>query len=122
VPTPETESLKQIRWHSPVLADLLHRLEHYFPSRWLRMNELVLLAIVAATVMLLIDPRLRTNGLVLGLTLLYFNLITAAVEIPAYRYRMILEPVMIMIVVCAFAAGCQRLRRPPGRDCAVVRP
>jgi hypothetical protein len=111
LPTAETESLQQIRWNSPFLADQFHTLTNYVPSRSLPMNELFLLAILIGTVILCLDPRLRTHGFVLALTLLYFNLITAAVEIPAYRYRMILEPVMIMIVVCAFTAGRQRMRR-----------
>jgi hypothetical protein len=114
IPTEATDSLSQVRWNSLFMARLVHTLTDHSPSRSLRMNELLLLSVLCGTLILMSESRLRTNGLIFGLTLAYFTLITAAVEIPTYRYRMVVEPVTIMIVVCGYASVFRRVRRSVG--------
>jgi hypothetical protein len=56
-----------------------------------------------ATLVLIYSRATRWWGLWTGLILVYFSVITGFFEIPAYRYRMVLEPLMISILGAAIA-------------------
>ena len=57
---------------------------------------------LSALVFLLRTPACRGPAIFLGLWLAYFFAVTVLAASPEYRYRMILEPTMIMIVVAAW--------------------
>ena len=77
---------------------------------------LAALTTVTAICILLCCPERRGLALFLGLWLGYFSAMTALAACPEYRYRMILEPTMIVLVVCAagrLGSGvAARWRRP----------
>jgi hypothetical protein len=77
-------------------------------SRNLWANSLCAAAAVVGAGLLAADPRTRGAGCALLLTLAYFSAVTAAVENPAYRYRMILEPVMIAAAVSGIGSRVAR--------------
>ena len=58
---------------------------------------------LAAQVFRLRMPMFRGPALFLGLWLTYFSTVTVLAASPEYRYRMILEPAMIVIVVTAWS-------------------
>jgi 4-amino-4-deoxy-L-arabinose transferase-like glycosyltransferase len=68
-------------------------------------------ALVAAAgiVMLLRRPPYRAIGVAIGLLLLYFSAVTVIGAAPEYRYRMILEPLMIIAVTPLLAGGLRRI-------------
>ncbi len=86
-------------WKSSFATQLYRQANRYAASRSLRMNELALIGVVIGLACLLMRPATRPVAISLGLLLLYFNAVTAALEIPSYRYRLILEPVMIVCVI-----------------------
>lgn len=72
-------------------------------SNWLSGNTLLVFVMVAAVMLLLWHRDTRSAGLWLAALLGYVSGITAALEIPDYRYRMIVEPVVVVAVVSAVA-------------------
>lgn len=64
-------------------------------------NTLALLVIVSASAVLLILPATRPHGAWLALTLAYFSVVTGTLEIPDYRYRMVVEPLAVTAVASA---------------------
>ncbi|WP_145391068.1 ArnT family glycosyltransferase [Stieleria neptunia] len=83
----------------PVDTALRHRW-----SNWLAGNTLLMLATLAATMLLIWRRPTRAAGLWLGAILGYFATVTAVLEIPAYRYRMIVEPVVLLVIVLAIVS------------------
>jgi hypothetical protein len=71
------------------------------------------LAAAAAVVGLSVAPRHRPLGALLGFLLLYFCVVTVLTACPEYRYRMILEPLMVVAVTLAAVAAWQRYRTGP---------
>jgi len=65
------------------------------------------LAAVVATAALIRSPRQRTLGILLGLLFLYFAAVTIVTACPEYRYRAILEPLMIVAVTTGLVAAFQ---------------
>lgn len=94
----------QVTWRSEAIAAIYEPVLRNAFSRSLRLNELALLAVALGTWWLIRDVRLRMFGIALALGFLYFTCVTAAVETENYRYRMILEPVMVVAVVSGFTA------------------
>ena len=80
---------------------LVHRL------RW---NELVTVLLGLGTGLLILRRPSREIGLSLALIFAYFAAVTAAVIIENYRYRTIVEPLMIVTIVCGVC----------GRPCFLV--
>jgi hypothetical protein len=72
-------------------------------SNWLAGNTLLLLVIAASVGWLLWHRKSRPAGLWLAMILGYVSGVTAVLEIPDYRYRLILEPVVLVAVVAAIA-------------------
>ena len=61
-------------------------------------------ATLCSCLVLLRGPASRSRGAAFGLCLMYFPLVTVLFGFPDYRYRMILEPTMIVIVSAAATA------------------
>ena len=76
---------------------------HYRWSNWLTGNTFLMLATAAATMLLIWRRGSRASGLWLAAILGYFATVTAVLEIPAYRYRMIIEPVVVLVIALATA-------------------
>jgi 4-amino-4-deoxy-L-arabinose transferase-like glycosyltransferase len=64
--------------------------------------SLVVLACAASIVVLARTPQTRGLALFFALWLGYFSAVTTLFGCPSYRYRMILEPAMIVLVVAAW--------------------
>jgi hypothetical protein len=94
-------------WSSPFLTKTYRRLNNIAASRSLRMNELMIVSVLLGLISMLRYRELRAIAVAFGLTLLYFNTVTAVLEIESYRYRMILEPLMI---VCVVAGAKKRIK------------
>jgi 4-amino-4-deoxy-L-arabinose transferase-like glycosyltransferase len=71
-------------------------------------------ALVTATCVigLICSRRLRIIGVLLGLMFLYFSVVIIVTACPEYRYRMILEPLMVLAVTTGLVAAFQRHERP----------
>lgn len=67
-------------------------------------NTFLMLATAAATMLLITRRSSRAVGLWLGAILGYFAAVTAVLEIPAYRYRMTTEPIVLLIISLAIAS------------------
>jgi hypothetical protein len=89
----------QFTWRSETVAKIYDPVLRNALSRSLRFNELALLSVALGCWWLTRDARTRTFGIALTLAFLYFSAVTGAVETENYRYRMILEPAMIVAVV-----------------------
>ena len=77
-------------------------------SRSVAFNTATLLVTIAASVVMIVHRPTRRVGVWLSGVLLYFNAVTALVEIPDYRYRMVLEPIQMAMVGMA---ACIVVRR-----------
>ncbi|WP_145220085.1 glycosyltransferase family 39 protein [Planctomycetes bacterium TBK1r] len=83
----------------PVDTALRHRW-----SNWLAGNTLLMFATLASTMLLIWRRPTRAAGLWLGAILGYFATVTAVLEIPAYRYRMIVEPIVLLVIALAIVS------------------
>ncbi len=89
-------------------------------SRHVWFNTLIASIAVVSVMALIIDPKTRQFGLWFGLIFGYFSVVTGLVEIPNYRYRIVMEPLVatvigsaLTIVSSAFWGGKKRqLPRP----------
>lgn len=68
---------------------------------WL--NNMILIAVTAASALLIAHGSSRTSGLWMAMMLMYFAIITGIFEIPAYRYRMVIEPLATCVIGAALA-------------------
>ena len=98
----------QFTWRSETIASFYEPVLRNAFSRSLRLNEAALLCVALGCWWLLRDAKTRSFGVALTLSFLYFSSVTAAVEIENYRYRMILEPAMIIAVVGGFSTRLLR--------------
>jgi len=91
----------QQTWFSPPCADFLEGLTGclWWPSRWL--YALAAVAVLWSWIVWMERVGPRSLGLAVGLILLYFTLATGIPARPAYRYRMILEPLIVVVFSCA---------------------
>lgn len=64
-------------------------------------NTLIAAVMASAIAGLLLDLRTRHIGVWLGMILAYFTIVTGVLEIPDYRYRMVLEPLVAVVVALA---------------------
>ena len=72
---------------------------------------LAALAAAAGLAVMARDPRQRILGITFGLWGLYFCAVVTIVGSPEYRYRMVLEPLMIVVVVTACVSVLQARSR-----------
>ncbi len=80
----------QIHWSSRVVP-IEWLIEHRL-SRSVWINTLLTAILGAAVTILIIHADTRPFGIWIGLIFSYFALVTGLIEIPNYRYRVILEP------------------------------
>lgn len=118
-----TDYQGQYAWRNRSLEAKLAPILDRAPPRFLRWNELATLLTAIGVFGLLYRRDTRRAGLTIALTLAYFSVLTAALEIPNYRYRMILEPLMI-VAICSgiyniatlVSTPCSTGRRRAGRE------
>ncbi|TWT87977.1 ArnT family glycosyltransferase [Stieleria varia] len=70
-------------------------------SRWVWGNSILLFAMIMSVGILIWKRPTRWHGVWLAAVLLYFCLVTGILEIPAYRYRIVVEP--LVLLVCSMA-------------------
>jgi hypothetical protein len=90
----------QVTWRFEPFASWYEQVLLRCPSGRLRWMELDSLACGLGTLLLIIRRRTRTIGLSLATIFLYFAAVTAALEVENYRYRMVLDPCIIVASVC----------------------
>jgi hypothetical protein len=103
--------LGQNTWFSPTI-NAWHQAYMtccWFPRRWV--YGLAAIATLWGFTGLLANPRRRMVGVTLGLLFLYFTVTVALFAPPVYRYRMALEPLMIVVFVCALLDAIPTWRR-----------
>jgi hypothetical protein len=87
---------KQIGWNFP------NRLiERALENRWslsVFVNSAIATLTALSVIRLVIGKTTRWWGLWAGLVLVYFSVVTGCFEIPAYRYRMVVEPLMMAVL------------------------
>ncbi len=106
---PDGEYLGQFRWQFRFPA-----LEWLIEHRWSRSvmgNTVVLGILVGALLVLIVTPTTRPYGLWLAMILGYFSVVTGLLEIPAYRYRMVVEPLICLAIGAAAAVVLSRRRQ-----------
>lgn len=91
-------------WQPRLEKLLRYTPERYFPAIWLWSGMTWL-----GTMSLLFHPEQRRWGVMLTVLFGSTTLLTAALEVPVYRYRAILEPLMIVATLCGTAEGLTRL-------------
>jgi len=104
---------QQAIWQLPTLAGIGRFFSEHQVTGFLWWNQLFSLATFAAAVRLCWVPHERWKGLVLLATMGYFCTLTGLVEIENYRYRMVLEPLMVWSCVLAIATLFPK-RQPAG--------
>jgi hypothetical protein len=100
----EPEYQDQRAWTIPRLSDAGEYLLGWTPTQSLWWCQVFSGVAWLAAVKLLLTPQHRWKGMVLLMTYSYFCILTGLVEIENYRYRMVLEPIMILGIVTAFVA------------------
>ncbi len=89
----------QFHWRNESVASMIEPILNNSLSRFLRWNEIVLAMISLGFFGLLRYQSSRMIGISCVLIFAYFAAVTAAAEIENFRYRMILEPATITVVV-----------------------
>lgn len=112
LPQPSTESnpVGQQTWHSQIPAIdwlLAHRV-----SQFVWINTLITVILGVATGLLIFNQPTRVYGLWLLMIFSYFAIVTGILEIPDYRYRMVVEPLMATTIGSAAAVALSWRRRP----------
>jgi hypothetical protein len=64
-------------------------------------NTILLFMMLAGLLVLWISPLSRPYGIWLTAVLAYFSVVTGVLEIPAYRYRMVMEPLVALVIGAA---------------------
>lgn len=70
-------------------------------SRHVWFNTVITAVIAVAVTILMIRAETRRYGIWIALMLSYFAVVTGLVEIPNYRYRMVVEPLATLAVASA---------------------
>ncbi|MDX1968798.1 MAG: glycosyltransferase family 39 protein [Planctomycetaceae bacterium] len=99
----------QFRWSCPTLQPRVLSLLRRTPERWYVTS--VAMSVAAWLGVLLLWTRRETRPFGVGLALILSTStgLTAALEIPLYRYRCVLEPLMITAAVCGGGLYLQSL-------------
>ena len=98
---PSPTLMDQYVWRWDLIADPYRSVLQRAPATSLWWNQLFSLAVWLSVVRLMWRRETRLGGIAFALTFLYFCTVTGLVEIENYRYRMILEPAMVLCVVQA---------------------
>lgn len=95
----ETHYPAQQRFVMPAIRDIVTAALRSTPERWRVTSVLWSLLTWVGIIRLVSNRAARRLGLWLGLLLATATLLTAVLEIPLYRYRCVLEPVMLIAIV-----------------------
>ena len=80
-------------------------LEAWIEHRWSRSvranNVLAAITGIATSIMVLHRPT-RPFGIWIAMIFAYFSIITGLIEVPTYRYRMVIEPLAAVAVGCGW--------------------
>ncbi len=90
------------------------QLEWVIEHRWsqsVALNTLLTAVLGAATLLLIFNFPTRPYGIWLALIFSYFAIVTGILEIPAYRYRMVVEPLVALTIGAAIAVLFSRKRK-----------
>jgi hypothetical protein len=104
----------QVSWSHAELRQALRRALTFTPERFF-WPTWIWSAVTWVGVLKL--QRQRANrgfAMMLGLAMLGLTVLTAALEIPCYRYRCILEPAMVIAAVAGLAGPSRQARQFPG--------
>ncbi|MEM6978832.1 MAG: hypothetical protein AAF539_04125 [Planctomycetota bacterium] len=82
-------------------------------SQSVSFNSIVLLSLMAAIIALVLSTSTRSAGIWLAGVLSYFCVVTGCLEIPDYRYRMVLEPVVASVIAVALGLCFSRIVSTP---------
>ncbi|NND99270.1 MAG: hypothetical protein HKN47_18275 [Pirellulaceae bacterium] len=93
---------------SPMVSKFATVADDYRISQSVLGNTVVMAIIGCACVFLVINTTSRPWGIWISLILAYFCTITGLLEIPDYRYRLVVEPIAAMAVGSALAIGWGR--------------
>ncbi|TWT53058.1 hypothetical protein Pla22_06860 [Rubripirellula amarantea] len=74
-------------------------------GKHLWVNSVLMLAMITAGVILIARNATRSYGVWIVGILMYFCVVTGIVEIPAYRYRMVVEPYVALLIGSAVAVS-----------------
>jgi Dolichyl-phosphate-mannose-protein mannosyltransferase len=89
----------QRSWRLEGVAEISERVLRHTPAGSLRWNEFVIAVCAIGTLVLIGRRHTRVVGLSLAAVFVYFAAVSAAVEMENYRYRMVLEPALIVAAV-----------------------
>jgi hypothetical protein len=81
-------------------------------SQSVALNTLLAAMLGIATLVLIVNWPTRPYGIWLALIFAYFATVTGILEIPAYRYRLVLEPLIAATIGAAIAVALSRRRKP----------
>ncbi|QDT57226.1 hypothetical protein Pan44_52940 [Caulifigura coniformis] len=95
-------------WYEIILSHTLSNSVH-----WL---EIDFVACMLGTLLLIRRPETRFFGLSLAIIFIYFPVITALLEIESYRYRRVLEPLIVVAIVAGLVGHWEAKRRTKEPD------
>ena len=84
-------------------------------SRAVWINTLIATVAALSVIMLIVQPDTSRFGVWIGLILGYFSVVTGIVEIPNYRYRIVLEPLVAAAISSAAIVLLSILRKKNSR-------
>ncbi|WP_145168462.1 hypothetical protein [Rubripirellula lacrimiformis] len=91
---------------------LIDQLVRFRASNILWANTLMMFVIAAGIVVLVVHSPTRPAGIWILLMMAYFSVITGVFEIPAYRYRMVIEPLSACVIGSAAAILLSKRTKP----------
>jgi hypothetical protein len=96
---------RQWRWMTSAGQGTVIVALRYIPERWFPAIWLWSLATALGCLSLLIRPEGRRVGLLIVTVFVATTVLTAALEVPLYRYRCVLEPLMIAATVAGLESN-----------------
>lgn len=98
-------------WSHPTCQRLRDAWLNSAPERRLLIIEMTSLISVLGLFGMCCDPRTWRIGVILTTTVALIAISTSALELPTYRYRMVIEPLLIVAAVCGVRTIVEVLRR-----------
>ncbi|TWU50830.1 hypothetical protein Poly51_41230 [Rubripirellula tenax] len=107
IPTPgiDGQFYGQRTWQYdvPMIGDVVDAMIRHRAGNLLWVNTTILFFLAAATCIVIFHRPTRMHGVWIVLIFGYFAVVTGVFEIPAYRYRMVVEPLAVCTVGAAIA-------------------
>ena len=101
---------RQVTWER-LVPPINWALEHRW-SKSVVLNSLLAAMLGAGTILLIINHPTRPYAIWLALIFSYFTIATGLFEIPAYRHRIVIEPLLAMVMGACIAVLLSRRRKP----------